>query len=87
MTLLKYALNIYYQNARGINVKLNDFRVSLCTGDYDVIVITETWLNICVNNSEFSNNNYSIYGYDRNFEKWYVFKGAEVIIAVNNVYQ
>lgn len=41
-------LNIYYQNVQGLNSKLNNLKLSLSVSDYDIIILTETWLNVCV---------------------------------------
>lgn len=37
-------LKIYYQNVNGMKTEVNEFRMSLLVSDYDVIVLTETWL-------------------------------------------
>ena len=45
--------SFYYQNMRGIKSKLNELKASICDSDYDVIAVTETWLNSSVYTSEF----------------------------------
>lgn len=36
-------LTLYYQNVQGLNTKLNDFKTTICSSDYDLIVLSETW--------------------------------------------
>lgn len=38
-------LLLYYQNVRGIKSKLIDFYAGVLNNDFDVYVLTETWLN------------------------------------------
>lgn len=47
------AVNIYYQNVRGLRTKTDDVFKNILINNYNVIVFTETWLNSNVTNSEF----------------------------------
>lgn len=38
-------LNIYYQNVRGLRTKCNELRLSVLNNNYDVIILTESWLH------------------------------------------
>uniref|UniRef100_A0A2H1VAL0 SFRICE_006870 n=1 Tax=Spodoptera frugiperda TaxID=7108 RepID=A0A2H1VAL0_SPOFR len=38
------AINIYYQNVRGLRTKTNNLLRNVCVNNYDIIVFTETWL-------------------------------------------
>lgn len=38
-------LKIYYQNTRGLRTKMEDFFLAVSEMEYDVVVLTETWLN------------------------------------------
>lgn len=37
-------LTVYYQNVRGIRTKTNELFLKLSACEYDIIVLTETWL-------------------------------------------
>ena len=45
---------MYYQNVRGLRTKHVDLRLSFVTlsSQYDVIVLTETWLDDTYNSAE-----------------------------------
>ncbi|XP_038116906.1 uncharacterized protein LOC119769079 [Culex quinquefasciatus] len=47
-------LTIYYQNIRGMRTKTEKLRLALMSSDYDVVVLTETWLHGNILDSEFS---------------------------------
>lgn len=44
-------VNIYYQNVNGLRSKTHEFYLSVISCDYDVIVLTETFLNKSILNS------------------------------------
>lgn len=56
---------IYYQNVRGLRTKTNDFYKNVQCCDFDVIVLTETWLNDGVMSAELFDNRYAVYRRDR----------------------
>lgn len=65
--LLKFnKLSIYYQNVRGLRTKTHEFYRNLLTVNFDIIVLTETWLNSNVFSSELFDERYVIYRRDRN---------------------
>lgn len=49
-------LSIYYQNIGGAVSKLNNINNKLSISDYDIVIITETWFNNNVLDSECSGN-------------------------------
>ncbi|CAH2083313.1 unnamed protein product [Euphydryas editha] len=59
------AVNIYYQNVRGLRTKTEDVLTNVLINSYNVIVFTETWLNSNVTNSEFIDKRYTVYRRDR----------------------
>ena len=73
----------FYQNVRGLKTKLKDFFMSVSSGVYSVIIITETWLDDDINDNELFSNQYIVYRKDRSLntseKKW----GGGVLIAVN----
>lgn len=75
-------IKIYYQNVNGIRSKVNEFYLSVCELDYDVIMLSETFLNDSVFNSEiFDLNKYSVFRRDRVYSSVQE-KGGGVLIAV-----
>ncbi|KAJ0172146.1 hypothetical protein K1T71_012119 [Dendrolimus kikuchii] len=79
----KRILNIYYQNVRGLRSKTNLFYNNVCNCSYDVIVLSETWLNNNILNTELFNDNYVVYRRDRDLSSFNSKKdGGGVLIAV-----
>ncbi|XP_055590807.1 uncharacterized protein LOC129742888 [Uranotaenia lowii] len=76
-------LMVYYQNAGGMRTKTNEFLLALSSCDYDVIMITETWLKNDIGNSELASN-YKIYRNDRNANTSHLRRGGGVLIAVRH---
>lgn len=74
---------LYYQNARSIRGKLHDLYLSSLNIDYDIIIITETWLNESVLDAEILNKNYSIYRRDRCSTSSQKSDGGGVLVAVS----
>lgn len=76
-------MNIYYQNVRGLRTKTNDFYVNSCSEMYDVVSLTETWLNESINSMEIFSDLYMVHRKDRvsSEKKW----GGGVLIAVNSL--
>ncbi|CAH0730476.1 unnamed protein product, partial [Brenthis ino] len=79
-------LNIYYQNFRGINTKLDDIRLATLRTNYDLIVATETWLNESVMDSELFSEDFNIYRRDRQSTKLSTKRGGGVLFAVSKKY-
>ncbi|KAB0794120.1 hypothetical protein PPYR_13740 [Photinus pyralis] len=78
---------MYYQNVRGIRTKINHFNNALISScvDYDVIILTETWLHSGILNNELElNNKYFIHRCDRSSETSNLLRGGGVLIAVKN---
>ena len=64
--------------------KLNDlYNKSLCC-DYDVIILSETWLNDSVYNNEILCSEYNIYRCDRSEKNSSSSNGGGVLIAVRS---
>lgn len=74
-------LTIYYQNVGGMRTKTNDFHLLTASCDYDVIVLTETWLRSDVRNTELSSD-YNIYRCDRSSMTSRFQRGGGTLIAV-----
>ena len=82
--IVMFSQSIYYQNARSIRGKLIDLHLSSLSCDYDIIVVTETWLNESVFDSEILNSNYNIYRRDRCSTHSLKGEGGGVLVAVSS---
>jgi hypothetical protein len=69
---------------RGLRYKICEFYNNICTLEYDIISVTETWLSNDITDDELFCNSYTVYRSDRNFSSLGVKKGGGVLIAVNN---
>ena len=67
-------LLIYYQNVRSLNNKMKEFLALQTTYVYDIICITESWLNTDINDSEISYH-YTLIRNDRDS------RGGGVLVA------
>lgn len=74
-------LSIYYQNVRGLRTKIVPLRLMLSSCDYDVLVLTETWVHDDIANEEISSD-FSIFRCDRNAMTSQHSRGGGVLIAV-----
>ncbi len=66
------------ESARSLTNKLNKFQSYVYSKAYDIVCITETWLNEMINDNEILPENYTIYRNDRGT------RGGGVLIAVNS---
>lgn len=58
-------VSIYYQNVRGLRTKITDFYTSVTASLYDVVVLTETWLDEVIPSCMLFGNDYVVYRGDR----------------------
>lgn len=75
-------LNIYYQNVRGLRTKTIVFFRNVCACNYDIIIITETWLLDSIKDAELFDNRYVVWRRDRNYNATGQTLGGGVLIAV-----
>ncbi|CAK1544592.1 unnamed protein product [Leptosia nina] len=78
------SITCYYQNVRGLNSKTATFRLNVLNCNYDIIILSETWLNASVYNSEIFDDRYNVYRRDRSSSTHSKHKttGGGVLIAV-----
>lgn len=74
-------VSIYYQNCGGLRSKLVDLRLNILNSNYDVIVLTETWLVAGVTDSEVIDDRYVLYRKDRDSRTSCKRDGGGVLIA------
>lgn len=75
-------LEIYYQNVRGLNTKIDEFFANTVIYNKSIICLTESWLYENVTYNNLFPPNYSVFRSDRKSELNK--KGGGVLIAVNN---
>ena len=75
-------LTCFYQNVRSLKAsgKLSQFQNIVLTNHFDIIALTETWLNDSVTNHEILPDSYTIYRKDGDFGK----RGGGVLLAVKD---
>lgn len=84
--ILLMNFKVFYQNVRGLKTKSVDFMRSVISNDYDVIVLTETWLNEDISSSELFDDRYCVYRDDRDFAATSKRDGGGCIIAIKAKY-
>lgn len=77
------ALNIFYQNVRGIRTKTVSVRNKILINNYDIICFSETWLNSTVFSEELFDDRYVIFRRDRESTKSLSKEGGGVLAAVS----
>ncbi|XP_053686389.1 uncharacterized protein LOC128735932 [Sabethes cyaneus] len=75
---------IFYQNVRGLRTKIDDFFLAATERDYDVIVLTETWLDAQIHSAQLFGNAYNVYRCDRSRINSTKTRGGGVLIAVSS---
>lgn len=77
-------LHVYYQNVRGLRSKTTDFRLNIISNNWDIIALTETWLNSSVYNAELFPDGYQVYRRDRCQLQTGKSRGGGVLVAISN---
>jgi len=76
---------MYYQNVRGLRTKLVSLRCSVPSFlNYDILVLTETWLTPDIDDSELGFTGYQLFRLDRNSENSPHSRGGGVLLAVKS---
>ncbi|XP_055527863.1 uncharacterized protein LOC129720409 [Wyeomyia smithii] len=79
-------LRVYYQNTRGLRTKLDDVYLAVTENDYDVYVLTETWLDNRFNSQQLFGDSFTVFRTDRNSNNSVFMRGGGVLIAVSSSY-
>lgn len=77
-------LSLYYNNIRGMTGKKDQILLSTTSCDYDIIVLSETWLCINKFSGEFFHIRYTVYRKDRADSGIDTDRGGGVLIAVDS---
>lgn len=79
------SLSFFYFNCSGMRSKAKNFYLGILESDYDVIVLTETWLSVDFNTEEFFPPDFCVFRRDR-YSHSTNLKGGGVLIAVRRNY-
>ncbi|KAG8246961.1 hypothetical protein J6590_072964 [Homalodisca vitripennis] len=79
----QHSLNIYYQNVRGMRTKTFEFYESILGEDFDLIALTETWLEPGISSSEIFDARYEVFRKDRDQMATGKGRGGGVLLAVH----
>jgi hypothetical protein len=77
-------LNIYYQNMCGLRTKIFNFSSNIILFQYDVFVLTETWLSDEISIAEFFPSNFLIFRYERNKNTSSKTRGGGCLLMTKN---
>lgn len=78
----KQVLSVFYQNCRGLRTKLNTLYMNVLSHNYDIIILTETWLHENISDSEFMDARYRVFRCDRDRARSGRCDGGGVLVAV-----
>ncbi|XP_058830218.1 uncharacterized protein LOC131689268 isoform X2 [Topomyia yanbarensis] len=76
-------LRLYYQNVRGLRTKIEDLYLAALDGDYDIYVLTETWLDDRITSMQLFGDSYAVYRADRSAHNSVHGRGGGVLVAVS----
>lgn len=76
------SLTIYYQNVRGLRSKTRELLMAVNRNNYDIIILTETWLRDGIFNGEILDDRYKLFRRDRDATTSSKSDGGGVLIAI-----
>ena len=76
-------LLVYYQNVRGLRTKIDSFMLNVSDSPYDIIVLTETWLDDRFFSAQLFGDAFTVFRNDRNQINSTKSRGGGVLIAVS----
>ena len=78
----KNNFTIYYHNTSGIRTKSSSFQTRVPMHEFDIIALTETWLCDTILSSEYFDDFYNVFRYDRSRDATGFNMGGGVLLAV-----
>lgn len=75
-------LNIFYQNVNGLRTKCLELFNNILINDFDIIIITESWLQDDILDSELCDNRYVTFRLDRNLSETGKCTGGGILFFV-----
>lgn len=76
-------MSLYYQNVRGLRTKCKLFSENVYKSNYDVIAVTESWLNSLVHSGELFDDRYNVFRRDRETSSSLKNEGGGSMFAIN----
>lgn len=76
------AITFYYQNCRGLRSKLHTLYMNILLHNYDIIILTETWLTSDIYDNELMDSRYVLFRSDRDRVATGRRDGGGVLVAV-----
>ncbi|XP_050663966.1 uncharacterized protein LOC126964735 [Leptidea sinapis] len=73
-------LTVYYQNVRGLRTKCLELRQSTLCNDFDIIIVTDTWLHDGIFDAEICDDRYDVFRADRDLASTGKSTGGGVMI-------
>lgn len=73
---------IFYQNARGLRSKTKEFYENVLINEFDIILISETWLVDSISDDELFDGRYNVYRNDRDTTLTGKTKGGGVAVGI-----
>ncbi|XP_058448683.1 uncharacterized protein LOC131428655 [Malaya genurostris] len=83
LSVFSRSLYVYYQNVGGVNTCIDDYRLACADDCYDIIALSETWLNENTISVLGYGSNYEIFRTDRSSHNSSKSIGGGVLIAVH----
>lgn len=77
-------VTIYYQNVGGMNSNVEDYRISVSDRCYNIIALTETWLDSRTISNQVFGSEYEVFRCDRNPRNSRKSTGGGVLLAVGS---
>ena len=75
---------VYYQNVRGLRTQTKEIYSTTSDVEYDVLALTETWLDYSIKSSELFSSNVLVFRSDRNFECSGKSRGGGALLAIKS---
>ncbi|XP_055645595.1 uncharacterized protein LOC129782425 [Toxorhynchites rutilus septentrionalis] len=75
---------VYYQNVGDININVDDIRLAVSDQCYNIVVLTETWLDSRTLSHQMFGKDYEVFRCDRNADNSRKARGGGVLVAVNS---
>lgn len=80
------SISVFYQNVRGLRTKIDDLFLAAIDCNYDVIILTETGLNDCINDLQLFGTAFSVFRCDRSPQNSCKSRLGGVLVAVARRY-
>jgi hypothetical protein len=80
-------IRIFYHNCSGIRTKIKNLYIDAKSCNFNVLILTESWLNSSFKDEEVLDDNWSIFRNDRDYSSIGLTRGGGVLIAIKNEFR